>query len=105
MALDTEFFFTIHDQIISIISTLGVMTGNTGYHTAVSVVNDPFTHRMTEFTLAGMAPGTDGNTIPLEHGRTPAAMGRVAGETVSHLFMAVFSTLMTTDGILMAALA
>jgi len=79
MALNAEFFFTVHDQIISIISTLGIMTGNTGYHVTVSVVDDPFTHRMTEFALAGMAPGTYGNTIPLEHGRTPTAMGRVAG--------------------------
>ena len=105
MALDAKLFFTVHNQIISIISALGVMTGNTGYHAAVSMVDDPFTHRMAEFTLAAMAPGTDGDTIPLEHGRTPTAMGRMAGETISHLFMAVFSVLMTGNGILMTALA
>lgn len=105
MALDAERFFTVHNQIVSIISALGIMAGNTGYRAAVSMVDDPFTHRMAEFTLAGMAPGTNGNTIPLEHGRTSTTMGRVTGKTVSHLFMAVFSALMTGNGILMAALA
>ncbi len=105
MALDAEFFLTVHNQIISIISALGIMAGNTGYHTAVSMVDDPFTHRMSEFPLAGMAAGTDSNTIPLEHGRAPTAMGRMAGKTISHLFMTVFSALMTGNSILMTALA
>lgn len=69
------------------------------------MIDDPFTHRVTEFTLAGMAPGTDGNTVSLKHGRTPTAMGRVAEETVSHLFMTVFRALMTGNGIPMTALA
>ncbi len=102
MALNAEFFFTVHNQIISIISALGVMTGNAGYHAAISMIDNPLTHRMAEFTLAGMAPGAGGNAIPLEHGRTPAPMGHVADKTITHLFVAIFRTLMTGNGILMA---
>ena len=55
MTLDTKVLLAAHLQLPFKICTMGIMTGDTGGHLAVSWVNHLFSYRMAELPLALMA--------------------------------------------------
>lgn len=79
MALDAEIAFAVKEEGVGVIAALGVMTGQAGHWLAVARVNHRRADRMAEGSLGLMALTAEGVAVCLQHRRSVAAVGQMAG--------------------------